>query len=68
MTRAEKAAAKKVNARINRIYVERCANIQISIWDIPKVFAVGRQAIAAGDDDKGVGDNIASFVESIRKN
>jgi hypothetical protein len=65
MTRAEKSAAKKLDAEIERLYRQNCAGIQISVWDIDKVFQVARQAHAQGKDVK---TTIIEFVESIRKN
>jgi hypothetical protein len=67
-TRAEKKAEKLADDRIDRAYRTRCSNIPIDIMDIPKVFAEGRKAIAGGADDQALGDTIAAFVETIRKN
>jgi hypothetical protein len=69
MTRGEKIAANRIDKRIDAVYRARCANIQISVMDIGKVFAVGRKAIAEGvNGDAELGDRIAAFVETIRKN
>jgi len=68
MTRAEKLAAKAVDNRIQKAYLSRCEGIQIPLLDIPKIFAVGKAAIAEGADDTVLGDKIAAFVETIRKN
>ena len=57
------------DTRIEKIYYETCSSgIQISIWDIPKVFAAGRAAITAGADDKALAAAIMNFVQNIRVN
>lgn len=58
----------KADARIQRIYGERCSGVQISVLDIDRIFTVGREAIEAGDDDQALGDKIAALVETIRMN
>lgn len=65
MNRKEKMAAKKLDAEIDLIYKQNCQNIQISIFDIPKIFDVAKKAHAEGKDMK---EAIVSFVNSIRKN
>lgn len=60
-TKTEKALDKE----INDLYVKNCANIQINIMDIPRVFAEARKARSEGRDMK---EAIVSFVQSIRKN
>lgn len=68
-TRAEKIAANKLDARVTRLYGERCSGIQIGIMEISKVFDAGKKAAAQfGDDDKAVGDAIYNFVQTIRHN
>lgn len=62
MTRKQQ---KQQDKAIERIYGENCAGIQIDIFDISKVFAAGRQAMAEGRDVK---EAIVSFVQSVRKN
>jgi hypothetical protein len=54
--------------RIQAAYNDACRNIEISIWDIAKVFTVGEASIAAGDDDATLTTKIRNFVETIRKN
>lgn len=56
------------DTRIEKIYYETRSGIQISIWDIPKVFAAGRAAITAGADDKALAAAIMNFVQNIRVN
>jgi hypothetical protein len=56
---------KALDRQIERVYGQRCHGIQIDIYDIGKVFAVGRMAAIEGRD---IGDAIAAFVETIRKN
>lgn len=58
-------ADKALDREIDKLYRENCANIQIDIFDIPKVFAEARKARAEGRDMK---EAIVSFVNSIRKN
>jgi ferritin-like metal-binding protein YciE len=65
MTRAEKIAAKKLDAEINKLYHQHCSNIQIDIMDISKVFEVAKKARAEGRD---MASAIISFVQTIRKN
>lgn len=64
----ETRAQKHADARIDRLYNQRCSGIQINMMDIGKVFAAGYAAIADGADDTVLGDRIAAFVETIRKN
>lgn len=54
--------------RIDTAYRAKCCGIGINIMDIGKVFKVGTVAIAEGADDGVLGDKIAAFVETIRKN
>jgi hypothetical protein len=68
MTRKEKMAEKAAETRIDLAYRATCSNIQISIHDIPKVFRLGREAIAQGVDDAELGKRIRAFVETVRKN
>ena len=65
MTKKEKKA---IDAKIDRAYRENCCGIQINMTDIPKVFAVGREAVAAGLDDEQVAIAIRGYVETIRMN
>jgi hypothetical protein len=68
------AAAKKQkklnDARIQRLYGQRCSGIQIDIMDIGKVFKVAERAMAQQPDisDEQLGSEIAAYVEQIRKN
>jgi hypothetical protein len=69
MVRASKSKADKLNdAKIEKLYSESCSGVQIPMMDIGKVFAAGRQAIAAGADDAGITAAIVAVVESIRVN
>lgn len=65
MTRKQKAL---IDARISRVYGQRCSGVQISVMDMGKVMAVAQTAVAAGVDDQALGDAIAAYVETIRKN
>lgn len=63
-----KAQQKKNDARINKAYLTSCENVQVPILDIPKIFAVGHQAIAEGADDETLKHKIFAFVQTIRTN
>jgi hypothetical protein len=65
MAMKQTKADKALDREINTLYVQNCSGIQISIMDIPKVFAEARKARAEGRDMK---DAIISFVTRIRKN
>ena len=58
-------AEKALDREIDKLYRENCSGIQIDIFDIPKVFAEARKAMAEGRDMK---EAIVSFVNTIRKN
>lgn len=65
----KQALAKHANdKRIDHVYATRCSGVQISIFDLAKVSAVGHASIAAGADDTQLGDAIAAFVQTIRRN
>ena len=64
MARQSKAD-KALDREIDKLYRENCANIQINIMDIPRIFAEAKKARTEGRDMK---DAIVSFVNSIRKN
>jgi hypothetical protein len=65
--RAKKRELEKLNARIERVYGPACSGIPIDIMDIPKVFDVGRKAIAEGADNIVLAAVLRAFVQSIRK-
>ena len=54
--------------RISRAYSGTCNGVQISVLDIPRVFAEGRRAVAEGVDDAQLAARVFGFVESIRHN
>ncbi len=58
-------ADKALDREIDKLYRENCANIQINIMDIPRIFQVAKEARAQGKDMK---EAIVTFVNSIRKN
>jgi hypothetical protein len=60
-TKAEKA----LDAEIDQLYRVNCSGVQIPMLDIPKVFAVAKQARAEGKDMK---EAILAFVATIRRN
>lgn len=65
MSKRKTKAEKALDNEIEALYGECCSNIQISIMDIPRIFAHAKQARAEGRDMK---EAIVSFVNSIRKN
>jgi len=56
---------KRIDKLIDQAYRESCSGIQIDIFDISKVFAEGRKAIAEGRD---LHSALKTLVETIRKN
>lgn len=60
--------AKAVRNRIERAYYAACDGVQVNVMDIPKIFAVGEQAIAEGADDAALQTAIFDFVQTIRTN
>lgn len=63
-----KAQQKKVDARITKAYTSSCNGIEIPMLEIPRIFKVGRDAVAAGADDEALKAKIVEFVQTIRKN
>lgn len=63
--RVRNKAEKKLDAAIERIYYSRCSGVQINIMDIPKVFAAGHAAAAAGADIEAA---IVARVAELRLN
>lgn len=63
-----KQIQKQNEARIERVYRQRCNGIQIPIMETVKVWQVGERAIAEGADDQELGDKIAAYVATIRTN
>lgn len=63
MAKKSKAEA-KADRMIESVYRENCDSIPIDMMDIPRVFDVGRKALAEGRDLKTA---IVEFVETIRK-
>jgi hypothetical protein len=66
--RAAKRAHNAAQALIDKVYRQRCANIQIDIMDMSKVSAEGHRLLKEGADEAKLADGIAAFVETIRKN
>ena len=60
---ASPSAEKTLDAMINKVYTENCNRIVVNMMDIPRIFDVGRKAIADGLDLKTA---IVEFVETIR--
>ena len=65
MTKAEE---KKIDKKVESLYYKRCSGIQINVMDIGAVFKVGKAAALAGKSDDAIGDEIFTFVQTIRKN
>ena len=63
-----KSELRKVDKRIEAAYLGTCKGVQVSMMDIPKIFAEGRKAVAEGADDEALRARIVAFVETIRKN
>jgi len=65
MTKSEE---KKIDNKVESIFYKRCSGIQIAIMDLSKVFRVGKAAALAGLSDEQIGNEIFTFVQTIRKN
>jgi predicted regulator of amino acid metabolism with ACT domain len=65
---AKKLSAKAVDKMVEQAYRATCCNIEIDIFDISKVFAVGKKAIEEGANEQELQEKIRAFVETIRKN
>jgi hypothetical protein len=65
MAKKKSKADEALDKEISHVYAQACSGIQISIWDISKVFDVARKARAEGKDMTAA---IVAFVETIRKN
>ena len=63
-----KAQAKANASRFNLIYAKSCHGIQISVWDMKKIWEVGMKSIEAGDDDDVLGQKLRTFVDTLRCN
>lgn len=68
MTRSEKIAAKKIDKRIEAAFYANFNGVQVSVLDIPKIFRVGREALALGADELGLIMAMRGFIDTVRKN
>jgi len=68
MTRSEKIAAKKIDKRIEAAFYANFRGVHVSVLDIPKIFRVGREALALGADEAALLAAISGFINSMRKN
>lgn len=62
------AKAVSVENKVAAIYRQRCNGIQVDMLDLSRISEVGIQAANQGRTDQEIGDAIAAFVETIRKN
>jgi len=69
MPRTTKASTvqKAQDRLIEAIYYRHAQGVQISILDIPKVYAAGRAAIAAGGDLDAVRAAVVGAVDALRR-
>lgn len=65
MPRKQSKESSELDKEISKLFRENCEGIQIPMMDIPKVYAVAKQARADGHDMKTA---IIQFVNTIRKN
>jgi hypothetical protein len=67
--RGARSRERAIDARINRLYGQRCSGWQIDIMDIPKIFAAGRTTVNINPDitDEQLGDAIQYFTQQLRK-
>lgn len=63
-----KKQLQQADKKIDVIYRENCSGIEIDVFDIGKIFTVGRGSIEAGDEDAVLTQKIVDFVQKIRKN
>lgn len=64
----KKSEEKKIDKKVESIFYKRCSGIQINIMDLGSVFRVGKAAALAGLSDEQIGNEIFTFVQTIRKN
>lgn len=60
-----KKEIKAMDKEIDRLFKENCANVQINMFDISKVFKAGEAAYIAGGDVKQA---IIDMVQEVRRN
>jgi hypothetical protein len=60
-----KTQRKKLDAQIDAIYKKNFSNVQIDMFDIPKVFQAGYKAF---EDGKDIEQAVIDFVKTIAKN
>ncbi len=61
-------AEKLMDREVEVAYYASCSGIQVDIMDIGKVFAKGRELIAAGKHGEELQAGIRAFVDTIKKN
>lgn len=57
-------AQKQLDARIQRLFGERCSNVQIPMLEILGIFRLARERAELSDEQ--LGDMIAGYVDAVR--
>jgi hypothetical protein len=65
MTKQQK---KQNDARISRIYAQRCHGIQVPIMEVSRIYKAGETALLSGGDDKAIGDALFQAAQAVRAN
>lgn len=60
-----KKQIKVMDDRISKVYAVSCHGVQISIWDMGKIMAKGRELVASGADDQALGQGLRAFVDTL---
>ena len=61
----ELQATRRLDRQIENIFNDRCRGVQIPVLNIPKIFAAGRAAAAAGGDVEAA---IVEAAQALRVN
>jgi hypothetical protein len=68
MAKRQTKEEKLIDNTINAAYGVACNGISINVFDIPKVFAKGKEAYLAGKRGVELQTAIREYVDTIRKN